>query len=371
MADLDFKEASQAVQIVGEDEALGVEVKNFSGENRLLTQSEVQVSINEIKGLDGFADAYATIVKAGSVGDTWTIALDATNLDTTSPNANAPSMSVVITITSNEAGDELKARDLIVSTLNNAPSFKNAFLIARPALDNPVFQIASIKRGVFFERPNANSFSVTVTGTASRTLGFNNFIQRTKINSITADIDSPHNLGIQGISGTVLVTPAAISNSFQKLALNGGSENMAIDGTTPVEFLINADIAQDIHVNELRFFGGDTGVKFGKDKFLGINSALANGIKIDIQSEGNMINFLPLMKITQDLKSRFTSKAATNWLLDVSPSVDDFLAVRPFPNPFILKKQGTFVTDDFIKITIQDILLDLSSLFFEARGFLK
>jgi len=171
------------------------------------------------------------------------------------------------------------------------------------------------------------------------------------------------------LSGDVQTTPGELSDIFNVIAKDSGSSpDMNIDGSsTPVNFRIEADANKDTFVNEIRFSGQDKGIMFGK--FFAINSGLTNGVEVTIKSNDNT-RILPLLKNTDDLKHRF-SIPVTNFGLDFQASTDDLVAARVFSNPFVLKKQGTFGTDDFIQIKIQDDLTGMDFFQFGALGFFR
>ena len=67
------------------------------------------------------------------------------------------------------------------------------------------------------------------------------------------------------------VTPTTAARLVFDKALNGGSEDLAVNGSvTPVEFEVLADPTLDKIIRELKFSWYDGGIKI--DTFLGLNS---------------------------------------------------------------------------------------------------
>lgn len=73
--------------------------------------------------------------------------------------------------------------------------------------------------------------------------------------------------------------PALIHRDYVR---NGGSNDMAVDGsTTPVSFTYDADSTDDLHLYELRFALGAQNIYFYGDKFGDLN-ALTNGVQVNL-----------------------------------------------------------------------------------------
>jgi len=166
-------------------------------------------------------------------------------------------------------------------------------------------------------------------------------------------------------TGEVSITPAPISDLFIENALDSGSADLRVDGSsTPVDFKINAITTKDILIDRISFYGGGNNVQYGQ--FLSKSSpsgGLANGIELTIKSDRNTKVF-PLIKRTEDFKNKFAS-TASDFSIDIQPGKDQFLAMLIFKNPFLLKKAST----DFVQVKIQDDLdSGLAELEFIARG---
>ena len=339
--------------------------------------TDATVVVESTFGFDQQPDSFFRIIQTGNTGDTWTLFIAGTNIDPTTPDRDIPSFTKVFTVQAVEEGDELALRDRIVQELNADSTFRQVcFLKAQNATDRGVVHIYSEKfsaSGEDYERPNAGDFSVTVTGTAQVVVGFDNLISRSKPVTITRDIDSPHRLGLFGITGSVNVTAKELSDIFFAEALNNGSPNMAVNGSlvSPIEFRIDAVPEKEIFVSTLIFSAQGNGIQFGN--FLSRNQPLDNGIEVEIKSD-NIITTFPLLKATEDFKNRWSalSGRADNFSLDIQSGADEMVAILNFENPFIIRAQGTFTTDDYITVKIRDnINNNPTRLDFAARGFEK
>lgn len=168
------------------------------------------------------------------------------------------------------------------------------------------------------------------------------------------------------VSGTL--ANAAISDLYLDYARDSGNNYLLnIDGsTTPVEYKFEAPTSsKDLLLQELRLSGNDNGIKFGQ--FMGINSDLTNGLAIEFKSEDQVFTW-PLIKNTDDMKHLFTFRGG-KWLLDVQAGRDDLVASTIFDPAIVLKRQGTYATDDYVKITVQDNLSSVLQLEFIGFGF--
>lgn len=345
-----------------------------SGTNRLATDAVVTV-VSQL-GFDDIADSWFAIgdfddstgADAASAGDTVRVQIAAGD-DAT----RYPAIDVTYTLV---AGDltaqfpEVTIAKNVASALNADSTFRSLWT-ASTVKDNGIVHVSSKLKGEMGERPNTNDFTVTPTGGVTVTVGFNTIVRRNKTTSLRRDSEDPR-IGILGISGSVEVTPGALGDLFIKNALNGGSSSLLVNGSgTPVDFTINAATDEDIFIQEMRFYGGGNGIKFGQ--FLSKNTKLTNGIEVTIQSDNESIT-LPLIKSTEDFKNKFAfgSAAAGQFSVDVQAGADQFLASFSFATPFPLRAVGSFTTDDFIRVRIRDDLTSgISTLEFIARGFNK
>lgn len=329
-------------------------------------------------GFDQNPDSFFRIINTGGAGTTWTIDIAGTSNDPSAPDRDLPAYQKVFTVQGGEAGDELAFRDRIIQELNADTTFRQTCgFKSQNATDRAVVHIYSENfstSGEFFERPSAGDFNVTIGGSPGDgvvVIGFDNVISRSKPVTIARDLDSPHKLGLFGITGSVQVTQKELSDLFVEEALNGGSNDMSVNGSgSPIDFIIPAQLEREIFIEDLIIDGQDNGIKFGQ--FLGQNSPLTNGVEITIKSD-NIETTFPILKTTEDIKNKWAALGGNgaNFRIDVQAGADEVLGILQFVNPFIIRAQGTFTTDDFIRVRIQDNLNNINRLNFRAKGFEK
>lgn len=371
MPDLGFNQRSDIVQLTGSDELYTADVELIAGKKKLLT--DATVTVESVFGKDGFADSWFAIGDfddcsgVGAENDTIRVQIVA-GCDAT----EFPAVDVTYTITASDvaaAQPEISVRDNIVTALNGNSNFATSWK-ATKVKDNGIIVIQAKFRGEIGERPVANDIQVTATGTTTVTLAFNNILQRGKETSLTKDPDDPR-IGVLGISGTVNVTPGSIGSRYQEFFENASSSNLLVNGSvTPVVFTIPLSSTDDIFIEQLRFFGGGNGIKFGQ--FLSKSGiGLTNGILIEIKSDDETFTF-PVIKKTEDFKNIFSAPSGSDFRIDIQAGSDQILAIFNPEIPFALRKIGTFTTDDYAKITVRDDLTSgIQTLQSTAIGFTK
>lgn len=88
--------------------------------------------------------------------------------------------------------------------------------------------------------------------------------------------------------GSVPANPESIQNDFVKTGGGTPSSDLLVDGSvTPVEFSYNADSTHDISIQEIRFTLASNSVTFGSGYFGAASGPLANGLLVQIVSNGN------------------------------------------------------------------------------------
>ena len=353
MADITDKQQSEVVRIAGGDENHVADVILEEGVRKLVSKSDV--TVNSLRGFDPIADTWFYIgtegdsVGAGGIGDTVRVQIAAGD----QPSIY-PAVDVTSTLTATEAGDETALANLIVNDLNTDSNFSSRFFARRLDDIATTVYITSRVPGPGDERPNANDFQVSSTGTTVVTAAFDSIVRRQKNTSLARDPANP-TLGVLGISGSVTAGEGDVTGRIVEFAENGGSDSLKVDGSiTPQEFIINASPDKERFFTSLRFEASGNGIQF--TNFLSQNGPLSNGILVTIRSNDSEITF-PAITTTEDFASFFSRGASDFNLFDVS-GTDYFRATLSFTAPFQVYKQGTFNTDDFIKVTIQD---DLSS----------
>jgi len=343
--------------------------------------TDATVVVETTFGQDQQPDSFFKIIETGGAGTTWTLDIAATIVDPTSPDRDLPAYQKVFTVVAGEVGDELQLARRMIQELNADAVFRSTvFLKSENATDRAIVHIFSEKfslSGEFFERPLAGDFNVTIGGSPGDgvvVIGFDNLISRSKAVSITKDFDSPHRLGLFGITGQVFVTAKDLSDIFIGQASLDGlgvSFDMSVNGSgTPKDFIINASTTTDLFIEELRIFGQGNGIQY--KGWLTSNQKLINGLAIEIKSD-NIVTTFPLLFNTADIKNKFAFSSGTDgFKLEQASGRDEFIGVFSFKNPFILRVAGTFTTDDFIRVRVQDnISATQSELEFMAKGFEK
>ena len=344
--------------------------------------TDATVVVESTFGFDQQPDSFFRIIDTGGEGTTWTIDIAGTSNDPSTPDRDVPAYQKVFTVQASEVGDEIAFRDRIISELNLDTVFRDTCLFkSQKATDRSVVHIYSeafSASGEFYERPNAGDFQVTIGGSPGDgvvVVGFDNVISRSKPVTITRDFDSPHRLGLFGITGDVNVTSKALSDLFiERASLNGdlATFEMAVNGSgTEQIYRINAKADSAIFIQEIRFYGQGNGIQFGK--FLNQNSPLTNGILVEIKSENVITDLFPILT-TEDFKNEFSfGSGAASFEVIFASGRDEFLATFEFDNPFLLEESGAHGAgnDDFIEIRIRDNLNSVGSLKFLAKGFEK
>jgi hypothetical protein len=162
------------------------------------------------------------------------------------------------------------------------------------------------------------------------------------------------------------IIPEAIGNLFFAHATNNGSEDMNVNGSgTPVDFIVSADATRDIIIESLAFESFASNIKI--DKFLSLNQSLSNGILVEVKSEDTCFQFLTI-KNTNEFDSHFAYGPGRSFRITIA-SGNDALVSRFGPSsPFVLKKQGTYPQNDYIKVTVSDNIQSINKLAFLAFG---
>jgi hypothetical protein len=338
------------------------------------------VTVQSTFGADPLCDSHFKIVNTGATNDTLRIDIAATTADPTSPDRDVPAYTKTFTVQAGEVGDEIAFADRIVSELNLDSTFKDTCLLkAIRVVDRAIVHISSTAfslSGEFYERPNAGDFAVTVTGSTSVIVVYDNMISRSKPVVLDRDPNNPHRSGVFGISGSVTVTSKDLEDLFIEEATHTTYGNdMLQNGSlgSPIDFMVDPSSTTDIFIETLIFDGQGNGIKFGQ--FLSKNSSLTNGVEVEIKSN-NVITTFPLLYSTEDFKNKWAALSGdgANFRIDVQAGKDEMLAILSFPNPFILKIQGTFGVgnDDYIRVRIQDDTSSQITRFnFRAKGFEK
>ena len=192
-------------------------------------------------------------------------------------------------------------------------------------------------------------------------------VQKTQITGgdelFTADVVLDGGFNKLFVKSTIV--PEALGDLLFSQAKNGGSNIMAVDGSTvPVTFTVPSQ-ARDYIVNGIGCHAFDGGIKI--DKFLGLNTALTNGFLVEIKSENSVFQFIPITN-TQEFDAHFAWGDGRSFELIFASGNDSMVARFERSTPFIIKKTGTYPgNEDYIKFIVRDNLTSIS--LFECLSF--
>lgn len=349
--------AADRVQLLGSDLETVADVDTVDGKNRLQVETR-------LKAFDSTADTWLFIgtegdsVGVGGAGDTVQIEIAAGDDATL-----FPAVDVTTTVQSGDDEDDLAAR--IVTDLNADADFMANFFARTVNKVAALVHISAVNQGPQGERPNAEDFKVTTTGTTVVTRAFDRIVRRDKRASIARDISDP-TMGIL----EVITRGTDATNRFVEFFQNGGSSDMLVNGSpgSPIDFTIDADASEEKFIDAIRISSSGNGIKFGQFLSKAGGGGLANGLLVTIRSNNSEFTF-PALQTTEDILDNF-SLGTDNFDLFIQAGADQIRATLTFSTPFQLFKQGTFATDDFVRIRIQDnITSGISKLSGVAFGF--
>lgn len=155
---------------------------------------------------------------------------------------------------------------------------------------------------------------------------------------------------------------------FEHATVEGGTSiDMNVNGSlaNPEVFTIPAQATESLVVQHLNFEIFDGGIKM--DNFLGQNSELNNGILIEVKSQDEVFTFKPIVN-TQEFDSHFAFGSGRSFELIIASGTDSLVARFGLNTPLVIKPQGTYATDDYIKVFIRDNLNSVDKIQFLAEG---
>lgn len=160
--------------------------------------------------------------------------------------------------------------------------------------------------------------------------------------------------------GSVPANPESIKNDFVKTGGGSPSSDLLVDGSvTPVEFSYNADTTHDISIQEIKFTLASNSVTFGSGYFGAVSGPLANGLLIEITSNGQTG---ALANLTQNESFvNFASPGGFTWVV----SSKDMLSSAYLIGGGLKLYAGT---SDKVKVTVRD---DIDSAGVYFRCFVK
>lgn len=192
-------------------------------------------------------------------------------------------------------------------------------------------------------------------------------VQTTKLTGSDENykVDVIREFGINKLYVKSTSSAATVGDVFFQKAANGTNTDLSENcDPTNQTFVINAEAAlgKDIFVEELRFTAFDAGIQI--DKFLGLNTALTNGVLVRVTSEGSTFDFFPIMN-TADFDGAFSFGLGGKYSIFIGSGNDYVTATYGPPNPFVLRKG----TADKIEVFCRDDMSSVTKLEFTAFGF--
>ena len=155
-----------------------------------------------------------------------------------------------------------------------------------------------------------------------------------------------------------------IGKPFSLNLKNGGNADMSVDGSgTPVAFTLDADPSADIDIHKLHLTAElGAALAAGNNFLISTISTLTNGLLIEGQM-GGLAFTVANLKRTRDFF------ALGPWVVQAIGS-NNALVHAPIylPPGARICKQGTYPTNDFLKITVRDNLSALTQLEAFAQG---
>jgi hypothetical protein len=138
--------------------------------------------------------------------------------------------------------------------------------------------------------------------------------------------------------------PASIRNDFVREP--GDSANLLVDGDpTPVVFTYDADVTYDISIQEVKFVLVSNSITFGSNYFGATVGPLANGLLVEIISDGNT-GTLGNIQQNEDFVN-FASPGGFDWVVS---SKDMIYATYLIGGGLKLKANTT----DKVRVTVRD-----------------
>lgn len=344
-----------AVKIFGGNGIYAADVVLEDGIKKLATTKKVNV-----ESLSGVQEAATNYFFIESVADGQTLTIDITATEI------VPAFNKTFTV---EVGEDKYAfATRIILELNQDFLGWQKDYKALSIKDNAAVYVLAKTIGEAGEALAIDDF--LLSGTVPTQRGFDNLQRRSSVVQASLSVKDPR-LAIFGISGVVESRDASVEGLIVVQPYTNDDPldiEMSVNGTgTPVEYTFPMDLLDDFFISEVRFFGLGNGIQF--TKFLSLNSALTNGIEVEIKTD-NEILLLPLIKTTEDFADKFAFGGGDNFQLYIQSGADKFLAAFTTAS-FPLRRAGThgIGNDDYIKIRINDNLNSLIELQAAVVGF--
>ena len=362
------EKAAMPVQVVGNDQQYQVDVILDGGVRKMAVQSTTIVE--EVFGQDPQASTFfyfgSTLEDANGIGaanDTVRVEIPAAN----SPlNAIYPAVDVTYTITAADVASDNPERTVaehVCDELEGDSDFEDAEWDCQVIKD---FGAVYISSKLFNEWGERTTYTLTCSGTTTCNKGEGDIARRGKPTELSPSPNDPRQ-GVLAISGSVVVTPGSISDSFEGYLTNATyDDDMNQNGSlgTPICYAWNANGTSTYFVQRLSLHLQDNGIKYYTN--FGVIAALTNGITTTIVSDG-ITTTRPTLKRTEDLKHEWTQGDVRNYLLEFAPGTDDVVATATYDPPFPIRAG----TSDKVEMCVRDNLSAISTLHVYIAGFEK
>jgi len=346
---MSFDSGNGSVTIADPATDLEAEVVSSGGLNRLAVDSSIS-SVEVPLGKDPIPDHFFTVTIAALPGGLRYQIVGISDPTGTERDIPAVDKTVAGTI----ANDDRQFAEDIVTGLNGDTNFQNALLEASviDGDNRPIVHVTSTEfslNGEYLERPTAGDITLTPSGSATITVDTDQtkLVSRAKEVSLARDINNPHKLGTQNVSGTVNTLASGKPPEFFFLHDSGSSEDQSRNlSNTDFNLANNSafDQTRDFLVTQIIFSAVAGSIQVGK--WIEVPE-LSNGVDVTIVSQG-VTAFSTTMTLTQDIRHRFAIGMGAQYQLTTGSG--DAMLFATFENAFILKKNSsddvTFNIDD-------------------------
>ena len=139
-----------------------------------------------------------------------------------------------------------------------------------------------------------------------------------------------------------------------------GSNNLLVDGSTPITFKYNANATKDIYLYELRLVLVARSLHFIGTNF-GAITTLTNGVNIEVMSN-SVLTTLATLKTNED----FLMFHSNNSIVINEAGPKDVISAGYLLGGAVVLKAGS---SDYLGVVIQDDLTSTSFAYFQANGY--
>jgi hypothetical protein len=154
-------------------------------------------------------------------------------------------------------------------------------------------------------------------------------------------------------------------NYFSQDLLDGGSENMAVDGsTTAVDFVYDVPAGKLVHLSLVNIIIEDGNNDFVPSDFGAIGGGLSNGVEISITKDGGSKTVLETLVNNRQLRETVTTFDQSFKAAGVYTAVWEF-GIELFNDGLFMSENDNFT------VKIQDDLSGLDFMSFRLKGIIE